>query len=272
MALLTVVQPSLPRHDQFVRCVSPLALTGDLHSNPRKQAVAQMMVSSAENSSLYWEDQVGYIEYNVEGSDQWNRGYTGGIIGFTSKTSSMLELVRRYVAAQPDNNTLAPYLSALETVNGTSSQTGLGPTFVQAWKEAATDPTFRDTQLQLAHDWYLTPALRAADQDGLRSFGQFAYYDAMIQHGESGFRTIRADALQHARPPSEGGQEKTWLAAWLTAREAYMLQEVSPGTATRVSTAQRGLLAAGELDLRAPLAWDVYGDHFRIEVSPLCGL
>ncbi|MPM48221.1 hypothetical protein SDC9_94945 [bioreactor metagenome] len=49
-----------------------------------------------------------------------------------------------------------------------------------------------------------------------------------------------------------------------------MLQEVSSGTATRVSTAQRGLLAAGELDLRAPLAWDIYGDHFRLEVSPLC--
>lgn len=265
-----LVQPRLVRHSQFVRCVSPLALRGDLDSNPDKLMVAQMMVSSAENSSLYWEDQVGFLHYNVEGSDRWNRGYTGGIIGFTSKTASMLELVRRYVAVKPDNNPLAPFLPALEAVNGTSSITGLGPAYEQAWKASADDPVFLDTQLQLAHEWYLRPALKQANQDRLRAFGQFAYYDATIQHGESGFAAIREAARRRASPPSDGGDEKAWLQAFLTAREEYMLREVSTITATRVTTAQQGLLDAGELDLRAPLAWDIYGDHFRIRVAPFC--
>ncbi|QGF24975.1 chitosanase [Raineyella fluvialis] len=272
LSALISLEPRLPRHSAFVRCVSPLALNGDLRSNPRKQEVAQMMVGSAENSSVYWEDQVGFIQYNVEGNDQWNRGYTGGIIGFTSKTHSMAELVRRYVAAQPHDNALAPFLPALEAVDGTSSAQGLGPDYVEAWKAAAADPVFRDAQWRLAHEWYLAPALQSAEADGLRSLGQFAYYDAMVQHGSGGFAIIHADALQRATPPSRGGDEATWLDAWFSAREAYLAREVSASTATRVSTAQRGLLAAGKLRLRAPLTWDVYGDHYRIEVAPFCGM
>ena len=163
-------------------------------------------MGSAENSSLYREDQVGYLEYNVEGSEEWNRGYTGGIIGFTSRTASMLELVRRYDALQP-GNPLSPFLPALEAVNGTSSIEGLGPSYEQAWAEAATDPRFLDAQRGLAKDWYLRPALHQAAEDGLQGFGQFAYYDAMIQHGKSGFETIRGDALRAAVPPAQGGDE-----------------------------------------------------------------
>ncbi len=271
VALMVLVPAVGPRTSQFVRCVPPTALTGDLHSNPRMRDVAQMMVGSAENSSLYWEDQVGYLEYNVEGSEEWNRGYTGGIIGFTSRTASMLELVRRYDALQP-GNPLSPFLPALEAVNGTSSIDGLGPSYEQAWAEAATDPRFLDAQRGLAKDWYLRPALHQAAEDGLQGFGQFAYYDAMIQHGQSGFETIHGNALQAAVPPAQGGDETAWLQAWLDAREAYMTLEVSQGTATRVTTAQQGLLDAGELQLRAPLAWQIYGDHFAIQVAPFCSL
>lgn len=252
------------------RCVSPLALHGDLHSNPHKVLVAQMLVGSAEYSTVQWEDKVGALYYNVEGSEVLNRGYTGGIIGFTSKTSSMSELVRRYVERQPYRNPLAPYVAPLEAVNGTPDTTGLGPGFEQAWREAGQDPVFREVQLELAHEWYLAPALKMASQDGLRSLGQFAYYDAMIHHGESGFRTIHLRALEHATPPSSGGEEADWLEAFFSAREEYMLLEVSPSTATRVSTAQRGLLADGELELRAPLRWEIYGDAYALEVAPTC--
>ncbi len=272
LVALAVLMPSLvPRTNQFVRCVPPAALIGDLHSNPRMRDVAQMMVGSAENSSLYWEDNVGFLQYNVEGSDEWNRGYTGGIIGFTSRTSSMLELVRRYDALEPDNP-LSPFLPALEAVNGTSSIKGLGAGYEQAWEEAAADPRFLKAQLGLAWDWYLEPALQQAAADGLHAFGQFVYYDAMIHHGISGFETIHQDAEGVALPPTEGGEETEWLQAWLDAREVYMTQEVSEITATRVTTAQQGLLDAGELQLRAPLEWEIYGDHFRIQVAPFCSL
>ncbi len=271
MAAVTVLGLKGPRTSEFVRCVTPASLVGDLHSSSGMREVAQMLVGSAEHSSLYWEDQVAFLKYNVEGSQEWNRGYTGGIIGFTSRTASMLELVRRYDALRP-GNPLSPFLPALAAVDGTSSMKGLGPDFEQAWSAAAGDPLFLQAQLGLATDWYLNPALEQAATDGLRAFGQFAYYDAMIHHGSSGFEMIRQDALQTTAPPADGGNETTWLQAWLDAREAYMTQEVSDITATRVTTAQQGLLDAGELDLRAPLAWDIYGDHFRIQVAPFCSL
>ena len=156
-------------------------------------------------------------------------------------------------------------------MNGTSSIAGLGPAYEEAWRTAAEDPVFLDTQLGLAHDWYLAPALEQAQTDGLRPFGQFAYYDAMIQHGSSGFAAIHRDATANAVRPSAGGEETAWLQAFLDARVDYMTQEVSTITATRVTTSQQGLLDAGELDLRAPLSWEIYGDAFRIEVAPFCG-
>ena len=56
--------------------------------DPAKKEIAMQLVSTAENSSLDWKAQYGYIEYNVEGNDDENRGYTGGIVGFTSATHS----------------------------------------------------------------------------------------------------------------------------------------------------------------------------------------
>lgn len=261
-----------PRTSEFVRCVAPTGLTGDLHSSQGMRNIAQMLVGSAENSSLYWEEHAGYLKYNVEGNEKWNRGYTGGIIGFTSRTSSMLELVKRYDALQPRNR-LSPFLPALDAVNGTSSIEGLGPDFEEAWSASANDPLFLQAQVGLATDWYLNPALKQASADGVGAFGQFAYYDAMIQHGASGFEAILEDTHQtNVLPPSDGGDETTWLQAWLYARESYMTQEVSEITATRVTTAQQGLLDAGNLELRTPLAWEVYGDQFRIQVAPFCRL
>src|SRR6185437_7226410 len=58
-------------------------------SDPVKKEYAMELVSSAENSSLDWKKQYGYIEDIKDG-----RGYTAGIIGFCSGTGDVLELVR----------------------------------------------------------------------------------------------------------------------------------------------------------------------------------
>src|SRR5271170_623863 len=69
--------------------------------DPAKREIAMQLVSSAENSSLDWKAQYAYIEYNVEHNEAENRGYTAGIIGFTSKTHDMLEVVRYYNQLSP---------------------------------------------------------------------------------------------------------------------------------------------------------------------------
>lgn len=245
-------------------------ITGDAAAT----SIARMLVSSAENSSLEWEKQYAYIEYNVEGDDEENRGYTAGIVGFTTRTHDLLALVETYTEQVPDNP-LAPFIPALRDVDGTPSGKGLGEAFVRAWRQAAATPAFQRAQREFADETYLDPAVAAAQEDGLGRLGQFVYYDAMVVHGsgddDRSFGGIRAAAQDEATPPAEGGDEATYLRAFLDARRAAMRAERAHQDTTRVD-AQQGFLDAGNLGLRLPLEWSVYGDRYAIAPpgSPGC--
>ena len=223
-------------------------------SDPAKKDIAMQLVSSAENSSLDWKAQYGYIEDIEDG-----RGYTAGIIGFCSGTGDMLELVEAYTATAP-SNVLAAYLPALRAVNGSDSHEGLDG-FEEAWAEASTDPVFQAAQNTERDDVYFDPAVALAESDGLGALGQFAYYDAAVVHGFGGLEGIRTTALAAADP----ADEVAYLHAFLDAREAEMRTEAAHEDTTRVSTAQRVFLEAGNLDLELPLVWHVYGDEYRID-------
>ncbi|MFG1602785.1 chitosanase [Actinoplanes sp. NPDC049265] len=227
-------------------------------TEPRPKELAQRLVSSAENSSLNWRGQYGYIEDIGDG-----RGYTGGLVGFTSGTSDMLEVVEEYSRRKP-GNLLARYLPALRTVDGSDSHAGLDPGFPGAWKKAATDPVMQKVQEDERDRLYFDPAVTLARADGLRALGQFAYYDAAVMHGMSGLRGIREAAMRTAQPPKPGGDEITWLNAFLDARVRAMKTEEAHSDTTRVDTAQRLFLKAADLDLNTPLTWRVYGDSFSI--------
>ncbi|MEU7902869.1 chitosanase [Actinoplanes sp. NPDC049118] len=236
--------------------VSPLA--AGLH-DPAKKASALALVSSAENSTLDWRGEYDYIEDLHDG-----RGYTGGIVGFTSGTSDMLALVTEYTKRSPGNR-LAPYLPALRAVDGSDSHAGLDPGFPAAWKAAAADPVFQKTQEDERDRMYFDPAVALATADGVRALGQFAYYDAAVMHGMSGLRGIRAEALHKAQIPKEPtGDEIDWLNAFMDARVAEMRTEPAHRDVSRVETAQRTFLRDSNLDLNTPLTWQVYGDNFVI--------
>ncbi|GLY27048.1 chitosanase [Kineosporia sp. NBRC 101731] len=227
----------------------------DLDSAAKKE-IAMQLVSSAENSSLDWKAQYGYIEDIDDG-----RGYTGGIIGFTSGTHDMLELVEQYTADHPVNG-LAKYLPALRAVDGTDSHTGLGSGFVTAWTAEAQVVAFQEAQNSERDRVYFDPAVAQATKDGLRALGQFAYYDAMVMHGPGddavSFGGIRATALEKARTPAAGGDETAYLNAFLDARKAAMQTEEAHSETGRVDTMQRKFLIEGNLDLDPPLRWTVY--------------
>ncbi|MEU6714734.1 chitosanase [Nonomuraea sp. NPDC046802] len=232
-------------------------------NDPHKKDIAMRLVSSAENSSLDWKAQYGYIE-DIED----DRGYTAGIIGFCSGTSDMLELVELYAKRKP-GNVLAKYLPALRKVNGTDSHKGLDPTFTKDWKTAAKDPVFQQAQNDERDRVYFDPAVRQAKKDGLRALGQFAYYDAMVMHGPGtdklSFGGIRKNALAKAKPPAQGGDEVRYLNAFLDARKTAMKAEDAHEDTTRVDTMQRVFLKNGNLDLNPPLTWKVYGDSYTIK-------
>ncbi|MDP5317056.1 chitosanase [Streptomyces poriferorum] len=230
--------------------------------DPAKKDIAMQLVSSAENSSLDWKAQYGYIEDIGDG-----RGYTAGIIGFCSGTGDMLDLVELYTQREP-GNPLAEYLPALRAVDGTDSHDGLDPGFSEAWETAAGDPAFQQAQNDERDRVYFDPSVGRGKSDGLGTLGQFAYYDAIVMHGDGGdstsFGSIRERALARAKPPSQGGDEATYLNAFLDARVWAMKQEEAHSDTSRVDTAQRVFLENGNLNLDPPLDWKVYGDSFHI--------
>lgn len=230
--------------------------------DPAKKDIAMRLVSSAENSSLDWEEKYAYIEDIGDG-----RGYTGGVIGFCSGTGDMLALVELHTERVSDNP-LAGWLTALRAVSGTDSHEGLDPGFPDAWREAAGTAAFRTAQRDERDRVYFDPAVAGAREDGLGALGQFVYYDAMVMHGPGtdalGFGGIRDRALPQAASPTEGGDEAGYLHAFLDARVWAMEQEEAHSDVSRVETAQRVFLAAGNLDLELPLNWQVYGDSYTL--------
>lgn len=234
--------------------------------DPSKKEIAMRLVSSAENSSLDWKAQYAYIEDIGDG-----RGYTGGIIGFCSGTGDMLEMIQYYNQIAP-NNILAKYIPALQKVNGTDSHTGLGTAFVNDWKTAAKDVKFQEAQNYERDTIYFNPAVNQAISDGLHALGQFIYYDAMVMHGPGddsvSFGGIRAAALKKAKTPAQGGNETTYLNAFLDVRKAAMLTEAAHDDTDRVDTEQRVFLQKGNLNLDPPLTWSVYGDSYSITTNP----
>ncbi|WAM00459.1 chitosanase [Streptomyces sp. Je 1-369] len=231
--------------------------------DPAKKEIAMQIVCSAENSSLEWKKQYRYCEDIDDG-----RGYTAGIIGFCSGTGDMLDLVELYTRRKP-GNVLAKYLPALRRVDGTDSHEGLDPTFVRDWERAAdTDAEFRKAQNDERDRVYFNPSVKQGKADGVGTLGQFCYYDAIVMHGDGGdstsFRNIRKRALRSAKPPTQGGDEVTYLNAFLDARVWAMKQEAAHEDTSRVDTAQRVFLKKRNLNLDPPLDWKVYGDPYHI--------
>ncbi|MFB7217523.1 chitosanase [Streptomyces sp. NPDC056227] len=229
---------------------------------PAKKEIAMELISSAENSSLDWKAQYKYIEDVGDGC-----GYTAGIIGFCSGTGDMLNLVELYTQRKP-GNVLAKYLPALRKVNGTDSHDGLDPNFAEDWATAASDPAFKQAQNDERDRVYFNPAVSQGKADGIGTLGQFVYYDAIVMHGDgdesTSFGSIRKRALARAKPPSQGGDEVTYLNAFLDARVWAMRQDEAHSDTSRVDTAQRVFLKKGNLNLDPPPEWKVYGDSYHI--------
>jgi chitosanase len=229
---------------------------------PDRKEIAMELVSSAENSSLHWRQQYKYLEDIGDG-----RGYTGGIIGFTSGTSDMLALVRGYTKRFP-HNPLARFLPALREVNGSDSHAGLGRPFERAWVRAARTHGFRSAQDRLRDRMYFDPAVGRAQRDGLRTLGQFIYYDAYVMHGPGSswdsFGGIRRAAMKHAKTPAEGGSEVRYLHAFLQARKKVMRAEEAHRDTSRIDDAQARFLRERNFTLSPPLTWHTYGDRYHI--------
>jgi chitosanase len=235
-----------------------LSLTLDAQ---RKHRAAQL-TSSFENATL--ELQYDYADNIGDG-----RGITAGRAGFTSATGDLLLLVRRYTETEPDN-VLAPYIPALEEVEGTDSEDGLDG-FTDAWAEAAEDPEQRKLQDDLVDELYFTPAMAIAADVGVETpLGQAIVWDTMIQHGAGGENGTRAIIAETREAAGDAGQDESgWLDIFLDVRlhhlrDAY--EDADESSESRVN-ALRSLVEAGDLALEPPLTWEVYGQTFSLPAT-----
>ena len=247
-------------HDPSANHSGNAAKTGDISEGMLRDTVFSL-VSSAENSSLDYMEQYAYIEDIGDG-----RGYTAGIIGFTTGTGDLLDVVERYTELKSENE-LKQYIPALERVNGTDSHEGLGDAFEAAWGSAAQSEEMVQAQNDILDEQYMIPALQYAKEDGLRPLGQYIYYDALVVHGsgdsEDSFEAIRNAALANAKAPSEGGDETAYLTAFLDARVPVMQMEEAHSDLSRLN-AQRKFLTEGNFDLERPLEWTMYGEPYSL--------
>lgn len=239
-------------------------------ANTEKGTIAQgelrdtvfALVSSAENSTTDYEKEYGYIEDIGDG-----RGYTCGIIGFTSGTGDLLDVLNTYIALAPEDNVLAPFVPALEKVDGSDSHAGLDDAFVAAWKKACQTDEMIEAQNAVLDEQYMLPAVDYAQTDGLSPLGQYIYYDALVVHGpgsdEDSFGGIRDAALKACRPPAQGGSESEYLEAFLDARTKVMLKEEAHSDLSRIDV-QRTFIKEGKWNLSRPLHWTMYGDDFSL--------
>ena len=179
----------------------------------------------------------------------------------------MLVVVRRFTRAHP-HNPLARFLPALRKVNGTDSHEGLGRPFVRAWHRAEDLKGFRVAQNKERDRVYFDPSVGRAKADGLRTLGQFIYYDAMVVHGPGtdrlSFGGIRRRAMNLATTPAQGGSEVRYFNAFLDVRKRTMRTEEAHQNTSRVDTEQRVFLRHRNFELAPPLTWHVYGDRYRI--------
>jgi chitosanase len=233
----------------------------DTDSDSKRRAA--QITSTFENSTT--ELQYDYAENIGDG-----RGITAGRAGFTSGTSDLLLLVRRYSELKP-GNVLAQYIPALEDVNGSDSEEGLDG-FTDAWAEAAADPAQRKLQDDLVDELYFNPAMKLAREVGITTaLGQAIMWDTMIQQGRGGENGTAA-VIKETRETMSGavaGNEEAWLNEFLDARlrhlgDAYDHSSDADEASTSRVDAFKALIADGAFALEPPLTWTAYGRTFTL--------
>jgi chitosanase len=236
---------------------------------PAWKSCAEQMINIFENEST--SPKYDYIENLNDG-----RGYTAGRDGFATSDGDLLQVVEAYDDMKR-NNVLVGFVRILKEVQGTASTYGLED-LPAAWKEAASDPLFRQAQDQVSDKLYYTPAMEAANDLHLQlPLAKFALYDATIQHGtgddpDSLGGIIRVATDDAGGPPDKAGEEK-WLMAFLTARREVLLNAANPETRAawkesvgRVDEQMR-LLREGNLQLSSPLKLNPYGTEFMVNCA-----
>ena len=210
------------------------------------------------------------------------RGYVAGIGDFSTAGGEALEVVETYAARVGPNVLSRDYLPALKILASEASP-GIEDLvgFPDAWGHASADRTFRKVQDDVLYSRYFTPARTIADRLGLSTLlGLAIIYDSLIQHGNAASDPDALPALIDRTNTTAGGSptqvtERTWLAAFLDAREMTVANPADPAHRDnwpyglgRVQ-ALADLLADNREALTPPIEVNPYGTRHVIDPLPL---
>lgn len=251
-------------------------MAGNLRlDDPRIKEMCLGFVGTAENGDSDWTVAYDYIEDIGDG-----RGYTGGLIGFTSATYDMETLLQRYSKLSP-GNALEQFLPGFAKISAAPKQAKRDKLshklldrldFTEAWvREAQTQPLFRQAQREERERAYWLPAFEQAAADGLSNVGLLVYYDVLVNHGPGSdpesFGGILTTAKAGRLPPGRGGDEVAYLHRVIDARWDVLVQWGDAQEDGRVQ-ALRTLVDAGNPGLIPPITWTMYGTRFRWNAYP----
>lgn len=245
----------------------------DQNFDLRKRCFALM--GAAEDSQLDYDQ-----NYNsVSGDISDGRGITAGIIGFTTGTGDMNNMLGYYNKISP-NNHLAGYKDHMDHINGKQ--------FKKDWHNAYKDDKdrFIKAQNHEVKKEVMNDAVKYAKKDGLSQLGQYIYFDALVKHGpgnnyqdaprEWGFQAIRHYAQENnVKTPAEGGDESKYLKNFVGKRYDATNDENdhnpdmdTDGTTDRLDF-QMQQLDNGNLDLALPLSFKMNNTPFDLNQEKL---
>ncbi|TPX47196.1 chitosanase [Synchytrium endobioticum] len=192
-------------------------------SYPCGKSIAQALTNVFENSDFNFH--FDYCENIHDG-----RGYTAGIVGFTTATHDAFGVITNFTNLVSPN-AFTQYYGTLQALNttGSSSTSGLSG-FCDAWSQtAATSVVFREVQVNATDQLYYIPSQALATSIGLTmplSFGQL--YDAAIQHGTendpdslpsmAAKTTAYMNSINQPGTPAQGADEKLWMQSFMNVR------------------------------------------------------
>ncbi|MFP2926350.1 chitosanase [Pyxidicoccus sp. 3LG] len=215
-------------------CGSTPPPTGGLTANQKK-------VSEALTS--IWENDTPTIDYAYSENINDGRGYTNGRAGFCTGTGDAIQVIQCYVnlRSAANGNLMAKYMPGLTTINNRFLSTGQSQAstseldsvgnwradWATSYNNTTTRADFKSCQDQINDQHYYTPAMNEAAKWGLvTALSKAALYDAYINHGESGIKSLIRSANTAAGNSGQvapaigynGITENTWLQRFLEKR------------------------------------------------------
>lgn len=122
--------------------------------------------------------------------------------------------------------------------------------------EAGKDPLMQEAQDEVFDEGYWTPAVQKCTAMKLSTpLAHLAVYDTCIQSGPGRVDSLRNNFREV--PPSRGGEEQSWVQAFLLARRNWLRASSNPLVRRSVYRvdAMLGLVSTGNWDLSTPFSY-----------------